>query len=112
MSLKDLRELGVLLPDEQWGTYDLHGALNRPAVALAALLAALAVAFMGAGNGGVLTFVGAGLFVVFMAWISHISMKAIDRQSAQFEQEPETDAGAPLPAAPPDSVARPPSGSD
>ncbi len=111
MALKDLRELGVLLPDDEWGTHDLHGPINRPAVVLAGLLAAVAIALICAGNGGTLTLVGAGLFLVFMAWATHISIKAIDRQADQFERERETDAAAPLAEPAADSAAQSPQGS-
>jgi hypothetical protein len=95
MSLKDLEELGVLLPKDQWGAYALHSTVSRPALVSAGLLGAMAIVVMYAGNGGTFTFVGAGLFLAFMAWITHISIRAIDRQAGQFQQEHESSGGEP-----------------
>ncbi len=87
MSLKDLREAGVLLPQEEWGTHDLHSTVNRPALLLTGLLGVAAIASMYLGGGRTLTFIGAGLFVVFMGCITYLSLKAVDAQAARFERE-------------------------
>lgn len=89
MSLEDLKETGVLLPEEEWGKHDMRTTVNKPSLALAALLGILSVSFMYLGGGHPLTFVGVGLFFAFMGWVTHISLKAIDAQDAQFEQERE-----------------------
>ena len=85
MSLKDLKEAGVLLPREEWGTRELRSAVNKPALILAGLLGIVAIILMYHGGGGAVTFVGTGLFLAFMGWISYICISAIDRQAAEFE---------------------------
>jgi len=112
VSLKDLEELGVLLPEEDWGTHELHSAVNKPALVLAGLLGVMAVVLMYNGSGGTLTFVGSGLFLVFMAWVTHISISAIDRQAADFDPGREADAAGASPEGPTESGEQSPSGSD
>ncbi|MEA3400718.1 MAG: hypothetical protein U9R79_05665 [Armatimonadota bacterium] len=100
MSLKDLREAGVLLPQDEWGVHDLHTSVNKPMLIAALLFGLAAVVIMYVGGGRMLTFVGGLMFVVFMAWITHISVKAVNVQAAQFEEEREAahlHEGEPLP---------------
>jgi hypothetical protein len=89
MSLKDLQEAGVLLPKEEWGVHDLHTSVNKPLLVAALAVGLGAVVMMYLGAGGTLTFVGTAVFVGFMVWITHISIKAVDVQAAQFAEEHE-----------------------
>lgn len=89
MSLKDLSEHGILLPQEEWGAHDLHTSVNKVALVAALLFGLAAVVLMYLGGGTSLTFVGTVMFLAFMAWVTHISMKAIDVQAAQFAEERE-----------------------
>lgn len=87
MSLKDLQEAGVLLPPEEWGAHDLHTSVNKPQLVAALLLGLASVVMMYVGGGRTLTFIGGVVFIAFMAWITHISLKAVDVQAAQFAEE-------------------------
>lgn len=89
MSLKDLKELGVLLAEEEWGAHDLHTTVNKPALLMTIGLGAAAVVGMYLGGGRTLTFVAAGMFLAFMVLITHISLAAIDAQADRFAQERE-----------------------
>jgi len=108
MSLRDLRQLGVLLPHEEWGGYDLRTTVNKPAMVGTGTLAVVAMACMYAGDGGVLTFVGIGLFLAFMGLITRISLLAVEAQAERFKEQREEireelaaeDASAPPPEAP------------
>ncbi len=87
MSLKDLQDHGILLPQEEWGVHDLHTSVNKPLLILALLFGLSAVVMMYVGGGRPLTFVGMVMFIVFMGWITQISLKAINVQAAQFAEE-------------------------
>ena len=87
MSLKDLHQAGVLLPRDEWGVHDLHTSVNKPRLAAALLVGLASVVAMYVGAGGTLTFIAGGLFIAFMAWITHISVKAVNVQAAQFAEE-------------------------
>ncbi|MFP4250521.1 MAG: hypothetical protein ACLFU7_12760, partial [Armatimonadota bacterium] len=39
--------------------------------------------------GQALTFVGTVLFIIFLGWITRVSVKGIERQAAQFAEEHE-----------------------
>ncbi len=107
MSLRDLRRLGVLLPHEEWGAYDLRTTVNKPAMIAAGTLAVLAMVCMYAGDGGVLTFVGIGMFLAFMALITRVSLLAVEAQAERFREQREEIreelAGEDAPAPPPES---------
>ncbi len=87
MSLKDLDEHGILLPKEEWGVHDLHTSVNKPELVASMLFGLISVGIMYFGAGETLTFVGMVMFIGFMGWISHIAVKAIEIQAAQFEEE-------------------------
>ena len=99
MSLKDLQEAGVLLPKEEWGVHDLHTSVNKPRLLASLALGLVSVVMMYLGDGNSLTFIGGVLFLVFMAWITHISIRAIHVQSNLFRHEREAAhlESAPLP---------------
>jgi len=108
MSLRDLRQLGVLLPHEEWGAYDLRTTVNKPAMTATGTLAVLAMVCMYAGNGGVLTFVGIAMFLAFMGLITRICLRAVETQAERFKEQREEireelgaeDAPAPPPEGP------------
>ena len=89
MSLKNLQDAGVLLPKEEWGVHDLHTSVSKPRLLASLALGLASVVMMYLGNGSGLTFVGAALFLAFMVWITHISLRAINVQSDQFREERE-----------------------
>jgi len=89
VSLKDLRDAGVLLPREEWGVHDLHTSVNKPMLVAALLLGLLSVALMYLGGGRWLTFLGAATFIAFMGWITWISVRAVDVHVAHFDEERE-----------------------
>lgn len=89
MSLKDRQQAGVLLPQEEWGVHDLHTSVNKPMLVAALTVGLASVVAMYLGAGSTLTFVGGAVFIGFMAWIPHISIKAVNVQAAQFAQEHE-----------------------
>lgn len=87
MSIEDLREQGVLLPEEEWGEHRLQTTIRQGPllVSFVIAVAALVVAYL--GDGGGLTWMGVvGFFLAFfsMVWICD---RAIQRQRRRFERE-------------------------
>lgn len=93
LSLKHLEQLGVLLPREEWGRYDLASTVNSRWLAVVAILGVAALVLMYIGNGKTLTFVGIGLFLLFMGLITRVSLQAIEAQSARFQRQREEGSG-------------------
>ena len=83
MSLKDLQDAGVLLPEDEWGAHDTTSGVNRVA------LVGCWVALMYVGGGHALTFVGAALFLAFMGCVTYVSIRGAEVQSSRFEEERE-----------------------
>ena len=85
MSIKDLKDMGILLPEEKWGGLDLHTSVNKFHLVASGLIALAAVVMGYVGNGGTLTWVGVGMFFVFVAYFTWVSLKAIDVQNDETE---------------------------
>ena len=86
MSVRDLRQLGVLLPQEEWGQHDLTTTVNKKALAAVMLVGIIALLLMYFGDGKLVTFIGIGVFMIFMWQITRISLEAIERQAERFAQ--------------------------
>lgn len=87
MTLEDLREHGVLLPEEEWGTHELETTVPEWPL-LGAFLAAAAlwvVAYL--GEGGTLTAVAVAGFLVLLFAITWICDRAVTRQRERFREE-------------------------
>ena len=87
MSLKQLRDLGVLLPHEEWGAHDLRTTVNKRALGATTALGVAGLALMYVGNGGGVSFVGVGLFLGFMGLITWISLRAVEVQAVRFQEQ-------------------------
>lgn len=87
MTMEDLHEQGVLLPEEEWGRHRLETTTRRVPLLLAFVLsgAALAVAFL--GDGGVLTWIGMGAFLVGLFAIVWMCDRAVVRQRRRVRSE-------------------------
>lgn len=68
MSLEELQERGVVLPEEEWGTHELRTEVGRwPLVAgIALALAGLVIAYLGGGSW--VTLVGIGAYLLAFFW--------------------------------------------
>lgn len=101
MSLEELKDQGVLLPEREWGIHALRPTVSRWGL-LAALLAAagaLAVAYLGDGGGW--TWAGVALFLAAFFAATVLCDRAVERQRERTEAE-RREAGS----------SRPPAGSD
>lgn len=80
MTLDDLRDAGVLLPEERWGEPDLHTTMSRPGTIAAGVVAVGSGIAMYAGHGSATTWIGAGLFLADLFGFTWLAMRAIDAQ--------------------------------
>lgn len=87
MTLEDLREQDVLLPEEEWGAHRLETTV--PEWPLAATFAVAAAALVAAylGDGGTLTWIGVVVFLVTLYAITWIVDRAVLRQRRRFRRE-------------------------
>lgn len=86
MSLDELARAGLLLPKEDWGKGDQHSKVNRAGLTATWVIAAVSAILMYLGNGHVLTWIGLGGMLVFIAWFTYLSIHAINlRYTAQLE---------------------------
>jgi uncharacterized membrane protein YhhN len=87
VTIEDLREQGVLLPEEEWGTHSLE-TTTRPWGLMAAFLVAaagLVVALL--GDGGALTWAGIGTFLVMLYALTWMCDRAVVRQRRRVRRE-------------------------
>lgn len=93
MTLEDLREQGVLIPEEEWGRHRLETTTHRVPLLLAFLLsgAALAAAFV--GDGGAITWIGMGAFLAGLFAIVWMCDRAVVRQRRRVRRERREVAG-------------------
>jgi membrane protein implicated in regulation of membrane protease activity len=85
MSLEDLREQGVLLPEERWGEHELTTTVPRGWLLLALVAAVAGVVAALAGDGGSLTWVGIGVFLIALYAATILCDRAVERQRQRME---------------------------
>jgi len=78
ISERELQEQGILLPENRAAKSELETSVNRLGLLLCGLLSLVAVSFMYVGDGESLTWVGALLFFVAIAWFTRLSTKSMD----------------------------------
>lgn len=82
LSLKHLEDAGLLLPRDEWEKEDPHSYTSRTAVMFAWLIAAVSAVLMYVGDGHTLTWVGLMGMLIFLAWFTFISLRAIAMRDA------------------------------
>lgn len=80
MTIEDLREHGVLLPEEEWGKADLETTARETPLLLTFLVAGGALVAAYLGDGGALTWIGTGVFLVCLCAITWMCDRAVLRQ--------------------------------
>ena len=85
MSIKDLKEMGILLPEDKWGQFNLETSLDKPRLFAAVVLGLVSAIAIYVGNGGTLTWVGVGLYFVFVFWLTRIFLKGVEVQNKETE---------------------------
>lgn len=86
MSLEDLEDAGVTLPPEQWGKYEVRSHINSLLFVSALVVEVLSCIGMYWGDGSLLTWVGAVMFL-----ISSVALTAILLRSTSAQRRPEPD---------------------
>jgi hypothetical protein len=87
MSIEDLREQGVLLPEEEWGEHRLETTVPLVPVAVGYVTAVLSLVAMYVGGGGTLTWIGAGTFLVALYTLTWMCDRAVLRQRTRVRRE-------------------------
>lgn len=80
MSLEDLQEAGVLLPEEEWGERTLESTASRPGYVVMGIVAVACGALMFTGDGGTTTWLAAVVFLLDLLAFTWLSWRAVDRQ--------------------------------
>ncbi|MGK7313421.1 MAG: hypothetical protein ACN0LA_14490 [Candidatus Longimicrobiales bacterium M2_2A_002] len=89
MSMEDLREHGVLLPEEEWGEHRLETTVPQGRLATGFVIAVLGLLSIYFGAGGLWTWVGLVVFLVALYWIIWVCDRAVVAQRERFRHERE-----------------------
>lgn len=87
MTIEDLREHGVLLPEEEWGTHRLESTTRQVPLLAAFALAAASLVVLYLGDGGTWTWGGTATFLVCLAAITWMCDRAVRRQRRRVGRE-------------------------
>lgn len=93
MTIEDLKEQRVLLPEEEWGTHRLETTVPEVPLAIAFLVAAAALVGAYFGDGRALTWAAVGVFLVSLYAITWMADRAVFRQRRRVRRERREDDG-------------------
>lgn len=87
MSLEDLKEHGVVLPEEEWGAHRLETTVPEWTVTaiIAVAVGAIVVAYVGDGSAS--TWVGVALYILALFGVVWICDRATLRQRRRVRRE-------------------------
>lgn len=91
MSYKDLEEHNIFLPEEHWDELDLSSSVNQPALFATLILGIASCTCMVMGSGTTLTWIGVGLFVVFLYLFTWVSNTGIEKQNETVDHVMQND---------------------
>lgn len=80
MSLDDLEQAGITLPRDQWGKSAVRPAMKKLLFSAAAVAAIASAGLMYWGNGGIVTWAGALLFLAGLSGATVVSLRAVAKQ--------------------------------
>jgi hypothetical protein len=86
MSKEDLENMGVLLPEEQWGKHALTTTVNKPLLIAIGVMTMISVVLMYWGNGNFLTWLGVALFLTMLSGFTFVSIKAVEKQRRESDR--------------------------
>ena len=89
MSMEDLREHGVLLPEEEWGEHRLETTVPQGRLATGFVIAVVGLLSIYLGAGGLWTWIGLIVFLVALYWIIWVCDRAVAAQRERFRHERE-----------------------
>lgn len=87
MSIEDLKEQQVLLPEEEWGEHNLQTTVHKLPVLLLFLCSVAGCVMVYLGNGQTFTWIGIVLFFVTFFGVIWLCDRAILRQRERFKKE-------------------------
>lgn len=87
MTIEDLREQDVLLPEEEWGSHRLETTVPEWPLAGAFLVAAASLVVAYLGDGGLATWVAVAVFLVTLYLVTWLVDRAVFRQRRRFHRE-------------------------
>lgn len=87
MSLQDLKDHGVLLPEEEWGTHSLETTVPQVPLLAAFAMAVAALVAVFRGDGRTWTWIGVGGFLVALYTITLICDRAVAKQRRRVAEE-------------------------
>jgi hypothetical protein len=80
MSKEDLENMGVLLPEDQWGKHALATTVNKPLLIAIGVITMISVVLMYWGNGNFFTWLGVALFLTMLSGFTLLSIRAVEKQ--------------------------------
>lgn len=83
MSFEELRDQGVILPEEEWGRRSLEPSVSRVATGVALVGSAAAIGVAWFANGGWLTWVATAAYIAFFLGLSVVFHRAAGSRRAQ-----------------------------
>lgn len=86
MSYEDLKQHDIFLPESEWGELDLSTSVSLPALIATLVTGAAGCVLMVVGDGSLLTWIGAALFIVFMFAFALVSNAGIERQDRRIKE--------------------------
>lgn len=86
MSYEDLEEHNIFLPEEHWDELDLSSSVNQPLLLLTVAVGVVACILMVLGGGSTLTWIGAGLFLIFLLSFTIVSNAGINNQNNTVDE--------------------------
>lgn len=93
MTMEDLRDHGVLLPEEEWGKHRLETTTSPALILVLYLAAAGAAALIWVGEGRLLTWIGLVAFLVVLYVLTFVLDRAVMKQRRRFRRERREAAG-------------------
>lgn len=83
MSKEDLENMGVLLPEEEWGKHALTSTVNKPLLIVIGVITMVALVIMYWGNGSAWTWLGVVLFLTMLSGFTLLSIRAVKKQTRE-----------------------------
>lgn len=88
MSIEDLQDAGVLLPERAWGKRALDSTMSRLGTVVAGIVAVAACFGMYAGGGRGATWISAGVFLADLFAFTLLAWRAVDAQGRRRTRAP------------------------
>lgn len=87
MSIEDLKEQNILLPEEEWGKHSLDTPIAQVPVLILFLFAVASCIIAFLGNGNTWTWIGTIVFFLSFFGIVILSDRGIQKQRERFKKE-------------------------